>query len=131
MAYRFEFDRVNKILLIRFEGRVTDELLAEGYRAAQEYATSMDARASIMDCSSVTEFAVSAERIRQMADQEPVLADPTCPRFIVAPATHIFGLARMFQIAGQDTRPQLRVVRTMDEALAALGIQSPHFEPLE
>jgi len=32
---------------------------------------------------------------------------------------------------GESKRPLLEVVRTMDEALAALGIQSPHFEPLE
>jgi len=127
---RFKFDRVNKILLIRFEGRVTDELLAGSYQAAQEYATVTDASVSIMDCSSVTEFAVSTECIRQLAHQEPVPADAARPRFIVAPKTVVFGLARMFQILGEATRPLLRVVHTMDEALAALGIQSPHFEPL-
>jgi hypothetical protein len=37
----------------------------------------------------------------------------------------------MFQIAGESTRPLLQVVRTVDEALTALGAQSPHFEPLE
>jgi hypothetical protein len=30
MGYRFEFDSVNKILLLRVEGRFTDELLAQG-----------------------------------------------------------------------------------------------------
>jgi hypothetical protein len=37
----------------------------------------------------------------------------------------------MFQITGEATRPLLKVVRTMDEALADLGVQPPHFEPLE
>jgi hypothetical protein len=36
----------------------------------------------------------------------------------------------MFQIAAESTRPSLMVVRTVDEALAALGVQSPHFAPL-
>lgn len=53
------------------------------------------------------------------------------PRVVVAPQKHAFGLFRMFQIAGEDTRPLLQVVHTMDEAFAALGVQSPHFEPLE
>jgi hypothetical protein len=42
-----------------------------------------------------------------------------------------FGLARMFQILGEETRPKLQVVRTLNDALVALGAQSPHFEPLE
>jgi hypothetical protein len=40
-------------------------------------------------------------------------------------------LSRMFQMLGESTRPLLEVVRTMDEALAALDIPSAHFEPLE
>jgi hypothetical protein len=36
----------------------------------------------------------------------------------------------MFQMEGEHTRPLLEVVRAMDDVLAVLGIQSPHFEPL-
>jgi hypothetical protein len=36
----------------------------------------------------------------------------------------------MFQLAGERTRPLLDVVRTLDEALALLGVESPQFEPL-
>jgi hypothetical protein len=53
------------------------------------------------------------------------------PRIIVAPTEVGFGLARMFQIQGEVTRPLLEVMRTLDEALVRLGIPSPHFEPLE
>jgi hypothetical protein len=53
------------------------------------------------------------------------------PRFIVAPATVGFGLSRMFQIVGEPTRPLLSVVRTLDEALAALDCQFPHFQILD
>ena len=60
------------------------------------------------------------------------MTEPTQrPRIVVAPSTVGFGLARMFQIVGERKRPLLQVVRTMEEALAALGIESPHFEPLE
>jgi hypothetical protein len=31
---------------------------------------------------------------------------------------------------GEDSRPLLHVARTLDDAFAALGVQSPHFEPL-
>jgi hypothetical protein len=132
MAYRFEFDPVNKVLLFRFEGRLTDESLAESYRAVRKYSTATDASAGIWDLSSVTEFAVSTEFIRQLANQEPAMADASRrPGVIVASGTVGFGLSRMFQLLGEPTRPLLNVVRTLDEALAALNIQSPHFQPLE
>ena len=131
-AYRFEFDPVNKILLLRSEGRLTDESLAEVYQAIRRYSTATDAGMGIWDSSSVTEFAVSTEFIRQLAKQDPAMPDATRrPSIIVAPDAVGFGLSRMFQFLGEPTRPLLNVVRTLDEALAALGIQSPHFEPLE
>ena len=85
-----------------------------------------------MDFASVTEFAVSSETLRQIARQKPTLPNSAGrPRVIVTPQTHAYGLFRMFQIAGEPTRPLLTVVRNMDEAFAALGVQSPHFEPLQ
>jgi len=132
MAFRFEFDATNKILLMRVGGRLTDESLAEVYRTALEYWAATGARAGISDYSSVTEFAVSAEFIRKLANQDPAVTDPTNrPLIIVVPTTVGFGLSRMFQILGESTRPHLEVVHTMDEAFRALGVESPHFEPLE
>ena len=131
MGLRFEFDSVNKILLARFEVRLSDESLVELYSAIRQYFGSTDARGGIVDLSSVTEFSVSSESIRQLAQTKPAITDMTRPRIIVAPSPEGFGLARMFQSSGIDTRPLLGVVRTLEEALAALDIQAPHFEPLE
>jgi hypothetical protein len=131
MAFRFEFDSANRILLLRVDGRLTDELLGELYKAIRKYSTVTDARAGILDFSSVTEFAVSSEIIRQFAHQEPAMPDASRPRIVVAPQTHAFGLSRMFQLTREDSRPRLTIVHTMGEAFAALGVQSPQFEPLE
>src|SRR5882724_2350386 len=131
MGYRFEFDSVNKILLLRVEGRFTDELLAQGQAVVRKYWAATAPSAGIVDLSSVTEFAVSTESLRQLADQELVVDSTTSPIVIVAPATAVFGVSRMFQLLGEPRRPQLQVVRTLEEASAALGIQSPHLEPLE
>jgi hypothetical protein len=43
MAFRFEFDTANRVLLCRVEGRLTDELLAECYEAIRKYSTATDA----------------------------------------------------------------------------------------
>ena len=53
------------------------------------------------------------------------------PRVIVASKKHVFGLSRMYQIMGESSTPLLKVVHTLDEALAELGVQSPLFESLE
>jgi hypothetical protein len=131
-TFRFEFDSVNKVLLARIEGRLTDEWLVEIYGAVRKYSTATDARAGIWDMSFVTECAMSAECVRELAGRKPAMPDATRrPRIIVIGSPIGFGFARMFQNVGEATRPLLGVVHTMDEALAALGIQSPQFTPLE
>ncbi|MGA7629472.1 MAG: hypothetical protein WCB11_01815 [Terriglobales bacterium] len=43
------------------------------------------------------------------------------------PQIFIYGLARMFQILGEKSRPELQVVRTMEEAYQLLGVEDPEF----
>lgn len=129
MPFRFEYDAVNKILLGRFEGLLTEESAAAYYDAIRKYGSATDARAGIWDFSSAREN-VASETIRRVAKQEPAMP-VNCPCFIIAPDTHLFGLSRMFQMAGEHKRPLLQVVRTIDEALRTLGVKSSHFEPLD
>jgi len=130
MALRFEFDQANKILLLHLEGQLHDESVAESYRSIRKYWTTTGACMGIVDFSPVTEFGLSGDLLIQLARQEPCMPDGTsCPRVIVAPETHVYGLARMFQILAENTRPALSIVRTLGEAFEALGVQSPHFEP--
>jgi hypothetical protein len=132
MAFRFEFDPVNKILLARFEGQLTNESAEEYHYALGKNWRATAACAGIWDLSGVTDFAVAADFLRSLAARKPISPALTDhPRFIVVPEKAGYGLMRMFQIAGESTRPLLHVVRTVDEALTALAAQSPHFEPLE
>src|SRR5271170_4592259 len=124
MGFWFEFDPVNRVLLARIEGRLTDELLAETQGAIRARSIATDAKVGIFDFSSVTEFALSTAFLREIAKREPAMIDATRRRFIVAPTAVAFGLSRMFQIMTESTRPLLEVVHTVDEALAAVGIQS-------
>ena len=132
MPFRFEFDPVNKILLARFEGQLTNESAEAYHDALGKNWRATDARAGIWDLTGVVDFAVAADFLRNLAKRKPVTPGLTDhPRYIVVPATAGYGLMRMFQIAGELARPLLHVVRTVDEALTALGAQSTHFEPLE
>jgi hypothetical protein len=131
MPYDFEFDSANRLLRCRFVGKITDEALREYYRAAAKYSALTDAHASVLDMSSVTFLEVSAQTIRELANLPPAVADPSRPRCIIAPAAQVFGMARMFELQGQETRPNLHVVRTEREAWAILGVSKPKFEPIQ
>lgn len=132
MGFSFEFDPTNKILLGRFGGRLTDQSLAQFYSAVRKYSRATDARAGIFDLSHVTEFAISTDNARNLAHQEPAMPDTSRrPSILVASTLRGQGLARIFQITGASRRPLLQIAKTMDEALASLGVESPHFEPLE
>jgi hypothetical protein len=126
--YQFEFDPQNKILLLRVEGRLTDELATEVYWSVRKYSTATHAQAGIWDLSAVTDLAVSPEVIREVASREPAMADAKCPRFLVAPPMTGLSLACLFEMTGSDKNPLLKVVLSRNEALEALGVQTPRFE---
>ena len=117
---------------MRFEEtRITDELLGEVYKAGRQYAIATDAYAGILDYSSVTQVEISAAFVHQLALEEPSMPRARQRgRIVVAKDGVAFGLARMFQMLGEATRPLFLAVRTFDEALEALGVECPQFEPL-
>ncbi len=132
VAYFLEFDPVNRILCCRMEGQVTEAEFVEYYGEAVELAAQLQPRAWITDLCGVTSFEVSSRAISDQAGQPPVLSDPSAPRVVIARSPSLFGVARMFQLRGQQTRPNLHVVHTHAEAWEILGLkQAPHFDPIK
>jgi hypothetical protein len=129
MAYYFEFDSSNGILRCRLEGDVTDESLEECYEVTGKYAALTNPDVGIMDFSNVASFNVSSQTVRNLAYRTPRMLGSR-PRFLVVPSTHMYGLARMFQQIGSAARPELHVVRNVDEAYTLLGVPEPQFEPV-
>jgi hypothetical protein len=129
MGYHFEFDSANRILKCRLYSPVTDESLTECYRTFGEYAELTAPSSGLFDASAVASFEVSPETVRVLATMPPVFPDTSLPRVMVAPAPQVFGLARLFELAGQETRPNLHVVRTLREAYVILGVQAPNWQP--
>lgn len=131
MAFRFDRDREHGILRVAVEGRLDDAALSELYRTVGERFVRSGARAAILDLTAVTDFAVTTRLIEQLSRAPTALPELQTPRFIVAPQTHVFATMRMFQLIGEPTRPGLLVVRTPQEAYAALQVESPAFERWE
>lgn len=76
----------------------------------------------IVDFSGVTAVAISSIAIQQKARQESIFS-PTSKHAVIAPQAHIFGLARMFEVYAEQTKPNIMVVRTLDEARKFLGLE--------
>lgn len=91
----------------------------------RSYVNRLHPRAGISDLSEVTAFNVSIKAMRIAATQRAPYPEGT-EWFIVAAKDHVFGMARMYEMAG--AREQLKVLRSREEALAALGIEKATFE---
>jgi len=130
MPYQIVYDRTNRIIRARFEGRVTDDELMDVYRLGQKLVGQLDPQAGITDFSGVTTVAFTPETIYELAAAKPIMRDPGRLVIFVAPTPHVYGMARMFEILGEGTRPNLHVVRTLDQAYKLLNVQDSQFEPV-
>lgn len=130
MAYHIDFDSTSRILRARFEGRVTDDELKDVYRFGKEHVAQFNPQAGITDFSGVTEVAFSTQTIRDLALAKPIMPDPNRLVVFVAPAPHLFGIARIFEMQGAESRPNLHVVRTAEEAYVVLNVRQPQFKPV-
>lgn len=131
MGFRFEFDSVNNILITRTDGDLTDDLVRKADVRMRKHLREKNPIIHVVDCSSVVKFSMSAESVRYLARREPALRDVNCRRFFVMPSTVGFGMARMFQIAGNPHYDEVTIVRFLDEVFATLAIATPNFEALE
>jgi hypothetical protein len=131
MPYHFEFDSVRRILRCRLEGRITDEELTEYYRDLEKYSVQQDPLGGILDMTAITSLDVSPNTIRELAKSPPAMPNPGRPRVVIATSPTVFGIARMFEMQGQETRPNLHVVRSEKEALAILGVTETKFDPIQ
>jgi hypothetical protein len=131
MPFIHEFDVANGLLQGRLYGRVTSEELKDFYQLTAKLVALKSPRAGISEMTGITVFEVTAETIRELARMRPAFADQNLLRVIVASSPDVYGMARMFESHGEDTRPNLHVVRTYKEALAIVGVAEPKFELLE
>jgi hypothetical protein len=130
MAFVFEFDPIHRILGIRFSEDVTSEDLLYFYRMSALLVESFDPLSAIIDFSEVTSFDSDPQFLRELASLPPAMPQRERPRVVVAPSDKIFGLARLFEIHGEATRPSFHVVRATREAWAIIGVQEPEFKPI-
>jgi hypothetical protein len=131
VGFRFEFDSVNNILITRMDGDLTDDLVRKADVGMRKHLREKNPVIHVVDCSSVVKFSMSAESVRYLARREPAIRGVNCRRFFVMSSTVGFGMARMFQIAGNPHYDEVTIVRFLDEVFATLAIATANFEALE
>ena len=131
MGFRFEFDLANKVLITWVDGELTDELIRKLDAEMRKRLLQTNPGIHIIECSSVVKFSMSSESVRHLARREPAIPGKSCRRFFVMPSTEGFGIARMFQIAGEPHYDRMTILRSLNEVFSTLGVEPPKFEPLE
>jgi hypothetical protein len=124
-----DFDAKNAVARVTLEGVVTDEGLSDCNATVTRYFASHPPCRGIVDFSKVTKFEVSSNTIRRLASSAPAIPRGYM-RVFVTPNNFVYGMARMFQILSEKSRPDLHIVRTLEEAYKLLQLESPEFVPL-
>jgi len=128
MAFSFAFDSATRVLLARFEGHITDEVMEDFYhRAKHRIATASELRGTIVDFSPVVEFKVTPEMVREVAWSPPIETDASRPVVAVAPSAEVFEIMWILVTEGQETRPNFHLVKSLEHAYAIVGITNPNF----
>ncbi|HSS96144.1 MAG TPA: hypothetical protein VLK33_03905 [Terriglobales bacterium] len=115
MPYRIEFDRANQIFRSTFSGNTSDDEFRAYFIDARKCLSKVQPAVSIVDLSQVAGSGVSTHVIAEKARGKPIISDPMVPVYIIAPADHVFGASRMYQLMAGNTRPRLHVVRSAEE----------------
>lgn len=128
-ACRYFFDDKHNVLLAQF-GIILDESsvldLCDGI--ARYVALHGQCR-GILDLTNVLHVNVTTKFLIQKSHTNPLLHQP---RVFVAPAGHLYGLIRLFQIYQSiEIGDEPMVAYTFEEACALLNIESPNFHPVE
>lgn len=123
----FEFAESDNVLRLTLSGEATDDAILGLWSKGTDIGASFPSCRTIVDLSGISRLDVSTRAIETLARRQS-LDLPT--RVFVAPVDSIYGAARMFQVLSENTRKNIHVVRTMDEAYKVLGIESPKFTPV-
>lgn len=130
MGAFLSIDAGKRILLIRFEGVVTDEVLLEGYRQVRLWFTENGYCGNVSDFSNVSSFEVTGRAVALLASKPPLVPERFV-RILVAPQDEVYGLSRMFDTMGSETGNRVDIVRSIEEAYRLVNICEADFNAVE
>lgn len=128
--FKLLFDSRHRVLLTRLSGSYSHDDLVVRDRAVARFVARHGLVRGIMDFSAVESIDVPIERLVRRAHEPPLL--PGQARVIVAPGGVAYEMNRVMvahQLYSRKVEPVL--VRSLEEAYRALGLDDPVFEEVE
>ena len=119
---QFTIDAAQQVVIVTFAGEISDADLmgiGSGTKAHPQFDPSFS---EIVDFSGVTGGDVSTSAIQRLARQKSIFKLAS-KRVVIAPQPHLYGLTRMFEVYAEQTKPNIKLVHTFDEAREFLGLQ--------
>jgi hypothetical protein len=123
MAMQVAIDVSQRLVIFTFSGELVDEDLLAVYPPVRSYPGFDPSFSEILDFTAVTATSVSISAI-QVASRRESNFNPSSMHVIIAPQDPLFGLARMSQVFAENTRPNVAVVRTIEEARKVLTLKN-------
>lgn len=115
MGVHVTVDVSQRLVLSTFSGELTDADVVGAASLIRSHPDFDPGFSEILDYSGVTAASVSTSVVQELSRRES-LYNLASVHAIIAPQDVIFGLARMAQVFGEKTKPNVVVVRSMEEA---------------
>ncbi|MBV9435864.1 MAG: hypothetical protein JOZ44_07415 [Acidobacteria bacterium] len=122
MPSKLVIDRDAAIVYSTLWGEITTPELRSHATAIREHPDFDPTFSELIDFSGITALQVSSADVQSLAMQESPF-HPSARRVLVAPEDLTYGMARMFQSFGGESRPNLVIVRTLAEGRRRLGLK--------
>lgn len=114
--------------MVRLTGEIKDADLIEISVVTKAHPEFDPSFSEIVDFSAVTVSKVSTFAVHTLA-QRASIYNRTSRHVVIAPQAHGFGLTRMYQVYARETRPNMDVVHTLEEARKCLGLDQGESSP--
>jgi len=122
MGVQFTIDVHQKLVVSTYCGEINDADLFDVASLIASHPDFDPMFSEIVDFSGVTGGTVSSAAVERKARQQSIFST-TSRHVAIAPQAHLFGLARMFAVYAEQTKPNIMVVRTMNEARQFLRLE--------
>ena len=123
MPAHVKVDVQNGIVYSSFEGALNDNDILTHRDALKRHPDFNPQFSEIVDFTEVKQLKVTVGLVNAMAKGDS-LYSPESRHAVIAPHDMTYGVARLYQMLAQDTRPNVAVVRSMAEARRFVGIES-------
>jgi hypothetical protein len=122
MPVTVAIDSSQRVIVSTYVGEVAEDEFRNAIKELPMQPGFDPAFSHIIDFSQLTVANVSTEFVKHVA-RSPSLFTQEARQVIVAPQTHIFGLARMAQILRGQQSTNIEVVQSLKKAYEILGIE--------